>query len=290
MKLEKIMSKSLIVNVFLIAIKLLFGVIFSSFSLIADGIHSVSDLMSDVFVILGIKHANKPADEDHPFGHGKFEYVLSLFLSISISIMGFNLLKTVISQFKNVLSVPSPLALIIIVLVIIIKTFLARYLLRKGKELDSQIITASGKESFTDVFSSLVVLFGVGSVLIGSYFEIDFLLYGDKIASVFIAIFIFKIAIEIGLEAIISVQGKRVRNDVQEKYLKIAKEVKGVIDVDNLDMIVYGPYYQAIIDIQVDALITVKEGHDIAQRVQDKIKEDGLVCHVTIHVNPEGEQ
>ena len=90
MKLQSIMKKSFIVNFFLIIVKILFGIIFGSIALIADGVHSVSDLLSDIFVILGINHSLKPADEDHPFGHGKFEYVLSFILGLSIILIASN--------------------------------------------------------------------------------------------------------------------------------------------------------------------------------------------------------
>ncbi|MCF7925452.1 MAG: cation transporter, partial [Candidatus Izimaplasma sp.] len=83
MKLKQIMYRSFVVNSLLIVIKIISGFIFNSVALVADGVHSISDLLSDVFVILGIGHSFKPADDDHPFGHGKFEYVLSLLLGLS---------------------------------------------------------------------------------------------------------------------------------------------------------------------------------------------------------------
>ena len=85
MKHEMIMRKSLFVNIGLVIIKIISGIFFNSIALIADGVHSLSDLLSDVFVILGIRHSVKPADEDHPFGHGKFEYVLSFILGLTIN-------------------------------------------------------------------------------------------------------------------------------------------------------------------------------------------------------------
>ncbi|MFK5882733.1 MAG: cation diffusion facilitator family transporter [Candidatus Izemoplasma sp.] len=287
MKLEKVMRKSFYVNAFLVVIKILSGVIFGSFSLIADGIHSISDLLSDVFVILGIKQAVKPADDEHPFGHGKFEYVLSLFLGLSILIIAVNLGRTVINNFNETSAIPSSLSLIVIVFVVVIKYILATYLIREGEIMNSQIIKASGKESLTDVFSSLVVFFGILSVIAGEYFDIDFLLYGDKIGSIFISLLIVKIALEIIIEAIASIQGKAVDKEVCIVYKDLIKTVDGVIDVDNIDMITYGPYYQALVDIRVDGNITVTKGHDIALEVTKLLMQDEKVCHVIVHVNPE---
>ena len=286
MQHQNIMIKSFLVNIFLVILKIVSGIFFGSVALIADGVHSISDLLSDIFVILGIRHSLKPADEDHPFGHGKFEYVLSLLLGISIVLVAYNLGKEVIESFNELTSIPNILSLLVIIFVVIIKLILAKYLINKGRETDSEIILASGKESFSDVISSAVVFVGVGSVLIGDYFNISFLTKGDKIASIIIALFIIRIGIIIILDAVHSLQGKTVKEEICVEYKKDIKKVKGVIDVDKLDMIAYGPYYQAIVEIKTLGDITVKEGHDIATEVHEKLMESEKICHVSVHVNP----
>ena len=287
MKLQSIMIRSFVVNIFLIIIKVIGGIIFNSYALIADGVHSISDLLSDVFVILGIKHSLKPADDEHPLGHGKFEYVLSFILGLSIILIAYNLGKNVIVNFNNIVKVPSFITLAIVVMVVVIKLFLARYLLKKGKELDSQIISASGKESLTDVFSSIVVFFGIISVIVGEFFEIDWLLKGDKVASIIIAIFIIRIGLQIIYDSIKLMQGKSVNKEVREEFKNNILKVAGVINVDRLVMIAYGPYYQALVDIRVDGNITVKEGHEIAENVTKKLYSNEKINHVVVHVNPE---
>jgi len=287
MKLENIMIRSFIVNIFLVIIKVIGGIIFNSYALIADGVHSISDLLSDVFVILGIRHSLKPADDEHPFGHGKFEYVLSFILGLSILLIAYNLGKNVIVNFNDVIKVPSLITLGIVVGVVVIKLYLARYLLKKGKELDSQIISASGKESLTDVFSSIVVFFGIGSVIVGELLDISWLLKGDKVASIIIALFIVRIGIQIIYDAIISMQGKSINKEICAEYANKILEVDGVIHVDHLDMIAYGPYYQALVDIRVNGNITVTAGHEIAENVTKELYGIEKICHVVVHVNPE---
>jgi len=281
------MKKSFYVNIFLIVIKIVSGIFFGSVALIADGIHSISDLMSDVFVILGIGHSLKPADDEHPFGHGKFEYILSLILGLFIILIAFNLGKEVIMNFNDPVVIPKLITLAVVVLVVFVKLYLARYLIKKGKEIDSQIIRASGQESLTDVFSSIVVFVGILGVMIGEATGLDFLLKGDKIASVIIALFIVKIGLQIVFEAIVALQGKAVSKKISNLYHQIILDVPGVITVDNLDMIAYGPYYQALVDIGVKSSITVKEGHDIALKVSEALYGDEKICHVVVHVNPE---
>ncbi len=287
MQNENVMRKSFIVNIFLVIMKIISGIIFNSVSLIADGIHSISDLLSDVFVILGIRHSVKPADDDHPFGHGKFEYVLSFILGLSIITIAYNLAKSVIENYNEAPLIPSRISLLVVVVVVALKLVLARYLIKKGEELDSEIISASGKESLTDVFSSIIVFVGIISVLLGESTGNNILLKGDKIASIIIALFIIRIGISIILNSIRSLQGTAVKKEINEKYREIIKEVTGVIDVDHLDMITYGPYYQALVDIKVDGNITVTEGHDIAEKVCERLNSDEKICHVIVHVNPE---
>lgn len=286
MKLESIMKRSFIVNIFLVVVKIITGFLFNSVALIADGVHSISDLLSDVFVILGIRHSLKPADDEHPFGHGKFEYVLSLMLGVFILIIAYGLGKEVITNYDEPVVVPGLITLIVVIIVVVIKLFLARYLIKKGEEEDSLIIKASGRESLTDVFSSIVVFIGILSVLIGKRLEINFLLKGDKIASIIIALFIINIGFRIIYEAIIALQGKAVHPEICVKYKELIKDINGVIGVDNIDMIAYGPYYQALVDIQVDGNVSVREGHDIAGEVSDLLYSDEKICHVVVHVNP----
>ena len=116
------------------------GIFFNSVALIADGVHSISDLLSDIFVILGIKHSLKPADDDHPFGHGKFEYVLSFILGISILTIAINLGREIINKWDEVVKIPNIYSLIVVLAVILAKLVLARYLIRTDKEIDSEIL------------------------------------------------------------------------------------------------------------------------------------------------------
>jgi cation diffusion facilitator family transporter len=159
--------------------------------------------------------------------------------------------------------------------------------MKRGKELDSEIISASGKESFTDVISSVIVFVGILSVILGEQFNSAIMLKGDKVASILIALFIVKIGIEIMSDAIKSLQGKAVKPEINEVYRKLIEDIDGVIAVDHLDMIAYGPYYQAIGEIRVDGNISVYEGHEIAENVTKELYNDEKISHVVIHVNPE---
>lgn len=284
----EVMKKSFGVNAILVIVKITVGILARSSALLADGIHSLSDLLTDVLALFGITQANKPPDKDHPLGHGKIEYVVSLLLGVGILFVAYQLIEGVITNFNEPIVVPGVISLVVAFGVIIVKLILSRYLLKEGDKLSSQIITASGKESLTDVFSSIVVVIGISLVLIGEGLNISLLRYGDRVASVLIAFLIVRIAITIIFEATQSLLGKSANQKLLDKTKEVATQVNGVIRVDHLDMIVYGHYYQVLIDIRVDGKISVKKGHDIAHEVKKALQEKNpKLTHVIVHVNPE---
>lgn len=282
-----VMTKSFIANFTLIVVKIVGGILFTSTALIADGVHSISDLLTDIFVILGITHSAKPADEEHPLGHGKFEYVLSIFLGFSIMFMAYQIIINVATNFNEITTIPKMVSLVVVLFVVLIKLLLSRYVLSEGRRLESEVLIASGKESMTDVISSVVVFVGITATLIGDALSISWLHYGDKVAGIVVALLIVKIAISIIIDNVQSILGKSASKTTLERTRARVLKIDGVLAVDRLNMIVYGHYYQVLIDIRVDGTISVKDGHDIASIVQDTLKKDPKITHVTVHVNPE---
>ncbi|MFU8787144.1 MAG: cation diffusion facilitator family transporter [Candidatus Izemoplasmataceae bacterium] len=286
MKHSKVMRKSLLVNTLLVITKIITGFLFKSTALIADGIHSLSDLMSDVFVLVGLKQATKPPDDEHPFGHGKLEYVLSMLLGLSILVVAYQLVRNVVVNFRNELTTPSLLTIYVVIFVVVSKFILSRYLISRGNALESQVILASGKESFTDVVSSIIVFVGVVASVLGDRYGINWLRYGDNAAGIVIGVFIVKVAIEIIIDAVRSLLGKSAKPELLASIKSSVEALEGVLGVDHLDMIEFGYYYQVMIDIAVDASITVKEGHDVASKVKRHLKTKENILHVIVHVNP----
>ena len=284
---NQVMIKSFVVNAGLIILKALGGIFFASTALIADAIHSLSDFLSDTLVLIGLKHSNKPPDEEHPFGHGKIEYVLSLLLGVGILFIAYQLITHVIGTLRETPTAPSLHAVYVAIGVIVIKVLLARYILVKAKRLDSQVLKASASESYSDALGSAVVVLGIGLGVLGAAFNIPALLYGDALAALVIVIFIVRIAFMIIADAIRSILGKSASKPILDETRAVCESVGGVRQVDKLRMIVYGHYYQVMVDIRVDGNITVKEGHDIASAVKKKLKKSKKIGHVIVHVNPE---
>ncbi len=283
----RVMKRSLAVNVSLIAAKFIGGFLARSAAMVADGVHSLTDTLSDILVIVGLRQSHKPPDKEHPIGHGKVEYVLSLFLGMGVLFIAYELLVSVITTLGDTPQAPSFYGVFVIGAVIVSKFILARYILSRANILDSQVLHASGQESFTDMLGSCVVLVGIVLATIGDRYGIGFLLYADALAAIFIVIFIVKVAVSILSSSVRSILGKSASKEVLQSTKDIIEEVDGVRTVDRLTMIVYGHYYQLMVDIRVDGDLSVKEGHDIAHDVRNRLEKIDRIKHIIVHVNPE---
>ena len=151
----RIMMISMFTNIFLALFKIVSGFIFKSSALIADGMHSLSDLITDVCAIVGSYFSRKPADFKHPYGHGKSEYVTSIIISIIILILGCSIIS---NTFNKEIVIPSTLVLVVSLITITVKLILSTFLIKMGKKYKNNILISSGYESSTDVISSIVVL------------------------------------------------------------------------------------------------------------------------------------
>lgn len=284
---ETVMYKSFFVNGTLIIIKLLVGYLVNSAALIADAVHSISDFFSDVLVLFGLKHSQKPADSEHPMGHGKIEYVLSLFLGLGVLFIAYQLIRNLVVNLDGTPEIPNMAGTNIVLFVIGAKLLLARYLTRRGDELDSQVVIASGKESFTDVLGSAVVLAGFALAYTGQTFGITVLMYADRAAAFLIALLIIQVGIRIIIESITFVIGKSAPETTIESLKATAYEVKGVKAIDHLTAITYGHYYQVAIEIVVDGRMSVENGHHIAHEVRDRLRAHHNIEDAIVHINPE---
>lgn len=281
-KITTTLLKSLIVNIVLVIVKFIVGIIGKSSALVADGIHSLSDLATDLVAIIGSKLSNKPADDNHPYGHGRIEYVTSIIIGIIILILGLTLVFNSKEE-----QIPSIIVIYASIFTIIAKFLISRYLCVVGKKLDNQILISSGKESSMDVISSFVVL--ISSILVQFSNIVPFFKHIDRISTIIIGIFIIKIAIDVLKSNINLILGEVIRD---EQYLddvrNIILMVKGVVKIDDLKVIKLGSYNEAKIYISVNKNISLTKAHDIAHQVEDELKlnEELKIKYVIVHINP----
>ena len=278
MKTEHVMKVSFITNFLLSCFKIINGFILKSSALIADGIHSFSDLVTDVVAIIGDKFANKPKDFDHPYGHGNAEYLTSFIIGLMIILMGLVLIKETMNQ---EVTIPSYLVAIVSLITIVCKYFLASFLIKKGKFYNNNILIASGKESKTDVISSIVVFLSSILILFRNY--LDILKYSDKVAGIIVGIFIIVTGFKIVKENTEMILGKKADDTILRNKLLT---IPNILNIDDIIMIKHGPYYKAYVEVTMNIKL-LKKAHDMAHNIENEIKNELTnIKYINIHVNP----
>lgn len=282
-KIQKVMVSSFLVNLLLVIIKIVIGIIGLSHALIIDGVHSLSDLITDIVAIVGGYFSYKPADEKHPFGHGKIEYITSFIIGLIIMLIGFVIIYQMIGA-KTVK--PHTIVVMVSFLTIVVKLLLSKYLIKKGQEYNNNILVASGKESAADVYSSLVVLFSVIIIQFAKYNP--YLIYADKIASIIIGIFIIKVGFNIVKENISMTVGEQI---IDDNYLKEINKIimldNNLMEVSSLSILKYGPYFKLVGEVGMISTISLKDAHQIIDKIEDNLKLfDKRIQYVTIHMYP----
>jgi len=269
------------INISLIILKLFAGIFGRSSAIIADAVHSTSDLVTDIVVIVGLKYSTKPGDKQHPYGHEKIETLVSLVLGIflvGVGIkIGYNGGKTV---FFNSPTNPTIIALAAALTSLTVKEILYRYTLFIGERINSKSIIANAWHHRTDALSSLVAMVGIAGNMMG----VKML---DPVAAIFIAFFIVKTGVRIIKDTSSELIESSISKELTKKMKEIASRTEGVLGVHNIRARYIGSSIFVEIHIEVAGNIKVKEGHFIADEVERKIMENiTQVREVLVHVDP----
>lgn len=272
---------SIIANIVLALIKILAGIIGKSSAVLADGFHTLSDVLTTFVAIMGLKVSSKKADEDHPYGHERYEpifgKIISMFLVITGLFIGYEGIKILIS---GDVETPGNIALVAAFISIIVKEIMYRYTLRTAKKIKSFAMEADAWHHRSDALSSIGTFIGV----LGARLGLGIL---DPIAGIIVSIFIIKVGIDLYRNSIRGLVDESADAGIVEKIEKITNSVQGVKSITNLKTRIFGSKIYVDINIRVDGKITVKEGHDIAQEVHDLIEDEiDLVKHCMVHVEP----
>lgn len=282
-KINVQMKYSFITNFFLSIIKVVVGFIFRSSALIADGIHSFSDLITDIVSIIGIFLSGKPADEEHPFGHGKLEYLTCLLIGLVVLFLGLGLIS---KSSKSEIVIPSVIVIIVTIFTIFIKYLLSTYLIKQGIKEKNSILISSGKESKADVVSSIVVL--ISSIMMQYSRYISILRYADRVASIIVGIFIVKTGFTILKENISMILGEQENDPVVLKDMKdMVLKHKEIKNIDKFLVIKNGPYYTITSEVSMNGKINLKKAHTVIDLIEKELKEySKKVKYINIHINP----
>lgn len=282
-KFNNIMRISVVTNSLLSIFKIIMGYIGKSSALIADGIHSFSDLLTDFFAMIGNYIAGKPADKKHPFGHGRLEYITSCGIGLVVLIIGFSLIK---KSMSSSICIPSLLVIVVSFITILVKYFLSFYLIRMGKIYNNNILISSGRESRADVYSSIVVL--ISSILVQFSNKINIFSYSDVVATIIVGIFIIRTGFLIIKENLSVLIGEQESNsDILGELKNFILDDKNICSLDDLVMIKYGAYFKIIIEVSMESDLSLEQAHNNAHMLQNNImKQYKWAKYITIHINP----
>ena len=284
-KSEKISILGVILSIFLFASKLIFGLISNSLSLISDSINSLLDIFSYSGIYFAVKISNKKADKSHPFGHKRAEPIAGLIIAVFTVILGFKIISNAI---QNIISPKivnfSLYSILVLIIAILVKIFMALYLIKKGKELKRPALKAAGVDSRNDVFASIVALVGVIGPGLG-------FLVIDSIASILISLFILYSGYEIASENINYLMGRAPPEKTIEKIKQKTLKVRGVKGFNDVKAHYVGPYVHVEIHIEVNKKtekikLNTKRSHNIGKKVQYAVEALDEVDKAFIHIDP----
>ena len=274
---------SIVGNTSLAIVKGLAGYFGNSYALIADAIESTADIFASFLVLFGLKYANRPADENHPYGHGRAEPL------ITFLVVGFLITSATIIAYESILhintphSLPNPFVLLVLLPIIIWKEISFRIVIKKSKETNSSSLKADAWHHRSDAITSIAALIGISIALLGGKgYE-----SADDWAALFASGFILYNSYLIFRPALGEIMDEHKYDDQVELIRKVSLNVIGIIDTEKCFIRKAGMKYHVELHARVDASITVKDGHDLAHILKDKLRSEiPELGHVLIHIEP----
>ncbi|WP_330584688.1 cation diffusion facilitator family transporter [Herbinix luporum] len=281
----KVSWLSIIINTLLSVYKLLAGILSNSSAMVSDAVHTISDVLSSIIVIIGIKMSYKEADSKHPYGHERFESVAAIILSVILFFIGvsigFSGIKKIILNKNEVLTVPGTQALVAALVSIIIKEIMYWYTRIAAKKVNSDALMADAWHHRSDALSSIGSFIGIMGAKIG-------FLFMDPLASVVICLLITVSAISIFIDAIGKMIDKSCDISIIEEMKNTILQEEGVICVDLIRARMFGNRIYVDVEIRAKGDDTLLSTHELAHRVHDVIEKNyENVKHCMVHVNPE---
>ena len=276
------------VNLLLLVLKFVTGIISHSAAMVADAVHSLSDFVTDIVVVIFVRISSKKEDDDHHYGHGKFETLATVIIGIVLGLVGIGILREGLGSIVRalhgeVLSAPGIAALIAAIVSIVSKEWLYRYTVRKGKQYDSSSVMANAWHHRSDAFSSIGTAIGIGgAILLGERWRIL-----DPIAAVVVSIFILKVAFDLAKSGLDELLEKSLPTTTIEEIRRIILSVEGVSAPHHLRTRRIGSHYAIDVHIRMNGDLSLLQAHTIATEVERKIKSTfGTDTYINIHMEP----
>ena len=288
-EITKVTLVGSVVNLVLTVFKILAGILGASAAMVADGIHSLSDLISDFVVIVFVRISSKGSDKEHDFGHGKFETFAAFIVSLMLFAVGIELMVSGIRSIVEIASGgvpahPSIIALIAAIVSIVLKEILYRYTHAAAKKMDSPVVEANAWHHRSDALSSIGSFFGIGgAMLLGDKWSLL-----DPLAACIISIMILWVAIKMAMPAIGDLMDRSLPDNEEEMIMKAAKGIDGVKGLHELKTHRLGKDILIEAHLVVDPDINVRAAHNIATNVERAFREKfGHGTQISLHIEPD---
>lgn len=274
---------SIIGNIALAIIKGCAGIFGNSYALIADAIESTTDIFTSIFVFIGIKFSHRPADENHPYGHGRAEtmitFVVVAFLIVSASVIAYKSVKNIGTPHQ----LPEPWTLFVLAIIIIWKEVSFRIVIKKSRETNSSSLKAEAWHHRSDAITSVSAFIGISVALFfGEGYEA-----ADDWAALFASGIILYNSFIIFRPALSEMMDEHIYDELVTEIREVSAGVEGIVNTEKCFIRKYGMQYHVDLHARVDGDITVREGHRLAHELKDKLQQDiPNLCHVLIHIEP----
>jgi cation diffusion facilitator family transporter len=278
----------LVMNLILTGFKFAAGIIGRSGAMVADAVHSVSDLATDVVVLAGLRFSSKPVDRNHSYGHGKLETLAAAVIGAALLAVAAGLARSAVMKLMDCLEgrlpgIPGGIALVAAGVSIATKEFLYRYTVRAGRRIGSRALVANAWHHRSDALSSVGALLGIGgAILLGGKWSIL-----DPVAALAVCFFIGKAGIEVLSGSLGELTESSLDEGLEGEILQLARSVPGAADPHNLRTRRIGRDVAVDLHVRADGRIPLTEAHEIASRIEERIRDRfGRSTFVSIHVEP----
>ena len=277
-----------VVNVILLLFKFVAGILGHSAAMVADAVHSLSDFVTDVIVIVFVHISGKPKDKSHDYGHGKYETLAMTIIGVALLAVAIGIVYGGVTKIINWLNgeelqAPGMLALWAALLSVVLKEGVYRYSMIEARKLQSQAVEANAWHHRSDALSSIGTAIGIGgAIFLGQRWTVL-----DPVASVIVGLFIVKVAIFLLRDGIGDLMEQSLPDEVETEILQLAASVDGVCNPHSLCTRRIGNHYAIELHILMDGNITLCEAHDKASEVEDLLRQHyGNETHIAVHVEP----
>ena len=277
-----------VVNVILLLFKFVAGILGHSAAMVADAVHSLSDFVTDVIVIVFVHISGKPKDKSHDYGHGKYETLAMTIIGVALLAVAIGIVYGGVTKIINWLNgeelqAPGMLALWAALLSVVLKEGVYRYSMIEARKLQSQAVEANAWHHRSDALSSVGTAIGIGgAIFLGQRWTVL-----DPVASVIVGLFIVKVAIFLLRDGIGDLMEQSLPDEVETEILQLAASVDGVCNPHSLCTRRIGNHYAIELHILMDGNITLCEAHDKASEVEDLLRQHyGNETHIAVHVEP----